>query len=168
MSVPKRLQTPVGRAAGQRLVVLVGCPAAGKSSWARAHVAEAEAEDRPLVVDMDHVRLHPAPEMYDPELVALALFREAAEGLTLGSVVVDACNLLPRRRRAWLSLARRHGAAPVVVLFDVPWDVCAARDRVREHPVGEVGMARYRSMWARVPAEVRREPWARRLVVGPS
>lgn len=115
------------------------------------------------MLDMDYVRV--SPSEFDPESLALALFRQVDEALADGPVVVDACNLLPRRRRAWLSLARRHGVTPCVVLFDVPWDVCVARDRGRLHPVGETGMARYRSMWARVPAEVRREPWAERLVV---
>lgn len=156
---PRRLKTPVGRHPGQRLVVLVGLPACGKSTWARQHVVDGVAVEA----------LEPFADDAAPDLgVAIAEHRRAVtehidEGRT---VVVDGCNIALRTRRYWLELAQLRGVAPCVVVFDTDWSVCAARNRARGVPVPEEAMVRYQHRWRPARDATRAEGWAERLWIG--
>ena len=50
--------------------------------------------------------------------------------------VVDATSVTPEARRALLVLARRSHVPAVAVVFDLPVEVCAARDEARRRRVG--------------------------------
>jgi alkanesulfonate monooxygenase SsuD/methylene tetrahydromethanopterin reductase-like flavin-dependent oxidoreductase (luciferase family)/predicted kinase len=123
----------VRRIADGSLVVLVGPPASGKSSWAAEHVAPDE------VVSSDRLRAVVGTGQHDLEASAdafavldLVVDARVRRGLT---TVVDTLGLDPVRRAGWRELARSRGVPCVVVAFDTPPAVCRRRNAGR--PPGE-------------------------------
>src|SRR4051794_19656052 len=123
----------VRRIAEGSLVVLVGPPASGKSTWAAAHVAPDEVVSsdrlRAVVGTGEHDLAASADAFAVLDLVVGARVRR---GLT---TVVDTLGLDPARRAAWRELARRNGVPCVAVAFDTSPAVC--RRRNAERPPGE-------------------------------
>ena len=142
------------------LVVLLGVPGAGKSTWAAAHAAELGAR----VVSFDALRW--AGERRQDvgafrERGRRRVERELAAGR---SVVVDAPNLERVDRVRWLGMARRHGAVTRLVVV-TPGALSVAVDRQleregRDEPAVPAGaMGRYWRLFVRAGGQVRREPW---------
>src|SRR4051794_11712627 len=119
----------VRRIAEGSLVVLVGPPASGKSTWAAAHVAPDEVVSsdrlRAVVGTGEHDLAASADAFAVLDLVVGARVRR---GLT---TVVDTLGLDPARRAAWRELARRHGVPCVAVAFDTPPALCRPRNGER-------------------------------------
>jgi polynucleotide kinase-phosphatase len=116
------------------LVVLVGPAGAGKSTFAAASFKPTE------VISSDFCRALVADDETDQSASAaafqvlhlIARLRLRRRKLT----VVDAVNSRPEDRAPLLELAREHDCAAVAVVFDVPEEVCVARDRLRGRTVG--------------------------------
>jgi protein phosphatase len=115
--------------------VLIGPPAAGKSTWARARFL------RTQIVNLDTWRGAVCDDTADQEATADAV---AIEHLVLAArcrrrrlTVVDATNLRPDVRELLLNYGRRHYMFTVAVVFDVPPDVLVDRDEARANGVGE-------------------------------
>src|SRR5438128_1153851 len=116
------------------LVVLVGPAGAGKSTFAAATFKPTE------VISSDFCRALVADDETDQSATAaafqvlhlIARLRLRRRKLT----VVDAVNSRPGDRAPLLELAREHDCAAVAVVFDVPEEVCAARDRLPGRTVG--------------------------------
>jgi protein phosphatase len=112
------------------LVVLVGATASGKSTFAARHFLPTEiiSSDhcRALVAD-DETDQSATPEAF--ELVhAIAAKRLARRRLA----VIDATNVRPEDRKHLVELARRYHALPTAIVFDLPEDLCLARNKSRE------------------------------------
>lgn len=106
--------------ATQRVVVLVGLPASGKSTVAK--IMESKGWVR---VNQDELGNRKACK------------RAMQEALQAGkSVVVDRCNFDKSQRQVWVELAHEHGIGEVeCVLLDVKKDVCHKRAvRRKYHP----------------------------------
>ncbi len=111
------------------LVLLVGPSGSGKSTWAARHHAPTE------VVSSDALRAMVSDDAADQEATADA-FRllhaivraRLRRGLT---TVVDATNLTDRARRPLLSVVAATGGSVTAVVFDVPIEVCLARNAAR-------------------------------------
>lgn len=115
------------------VVVLVGASGAGKSHWAAAQFAEGtvvSSDGLRAVVGAGEHDLRASKDAFD--VLDLVLERRCRRGLT---TVVDSTGLEAGRRAGWLAVARRHGLAAHVVLFDTPDKVCRARNRQRGVPV---------------------------------
>ena len=50
---------------------------------------------------------------------------------------IDATNLTPGDRRAYIKIAELYGAEPEALFFDTPVDVCVERNRKRQRVVPE-------------------------------
>ena len=111
------------------LVVLVGPAGAGKTTFARARFKPTEVVSsdflRGLIADneADLSATHSAFHV----LHMIAGLRLQRRRLT----VVDAVNARPTDRRPLIALAREHDCAAVAIVFDLPEDLCVARDRAR-------------------------------------
>jgi predicted kinase len=113
----------------QRVYVLVGLPAAGKSTWlARRGVTALSSE---------------ADQTIHAQVFAL-LRRLLRMRLELGAAAsyIDATNLTRRERRQWIKLADWYGAECVAVYFDVPLAVCLERNAGRQRVVPPEAMER--------------------------
>lgn len=111
------------------LVMLVGPSGCGKSSFARTHFKATEMissdECRALVCDDEN------DQSATKDAFEIAHFI-ASKRLTAGKlVVIDATNVQPEARKSWIDLAREHDVIPVAIVFNLPQDLCHARNQSR-------------------------------------
>ena len=111
------------------LVLLVGPSGAGKSTFAARHFRPTEilSSDafRAAVAD-DETDQHATPAAFD------ILGRVLGYRLRGGRLsVVDATNVKAADRRSLLEVARRARRPAVAIVFDLPEELCQARNRAR-------------------------------------
>ena len=111
------------------LVVLIGPSGAGKSTFAGKHFSTTE------VVSSDFCRALVSGDENDIAVTPAAfrvLHAIARERLKLGRlVVIDATSVRPTSRKPLVALARRNHRPSVAIAFDLPVDLCLARNRER-------------------------------------
>jgi protein phosphatase len=137
------------------LVVLIGLPGSGKSTFAARSFAPTEVLSsdafRAMIAD-DPADLDATPGAFEL-LHAVAARRLAGGRLT----VVDATNVRPMARRPLIELARRYGRTPVAIVFDLPEELCQQRNRMRGRVVPASAVRRHslrlRGSLCRLPAE---------------
>lgn len=115
------------------LVVLVGPPASGKSTWAAANFRPEQvvcADTLRGVVGEHELDLAATDDAF--ELLDRIVTARLGRGLT---TVVDTTGLDVGRRRSYLAAARSNGASAVVVRFETSAAECKRRNRERAHPV---------------------------------
>lgn len=116
------------------LVVLIGLPGCGKSTFARRHFPETAIVSsdlcRALVSDSE-TNQAASPQAFEVMGVIIA------KRMELGRLVVaDALHLRGAWRGPWLELARQHGYPAYAIVLDVPAAVCIERDAGRGRRVG--------------------------------
>lgn len=137
------------------LVVLIGMPASGKSTWARADAEQNKG--RTMIVSRDAIRLHMFGVVHDPEIEGRISWIQDSlilTGLWSGlRVVVDNTNLRTGYRNALVKLARESGV-PVKyseIFFSTPITKCIERNAERALGRGRVpdeDMARFAKLAA--------------------
>jgi predicted kinase len=117
-----------------RVIVAVGLPGSGKSTYlARlgAHPISSDAIRLQLVDDENDQSIHTRVFATVRYLLRqrIALHRE--------TTYVDATNLTRRDRRQFIKIARETGCAIEALFFNVPLEVCKARNAARGRVVPE-------------------------------
>lgn len=115
------------------LIVLVGPPASGKSTWAADNVAPEQvlSSDALRAVVGEHgLDLGATDDVFD--ILDRVLEMRSGRGLT---TVVDTTGLEASRRVGYLAVARRHGLHAVAIRFTTSAAECKRRNRTRPHPV---------------------------------
>ena len=117
-----------------RVVLLVGLPASGKSTWAH--------EQGTAVLSSDDIRFLLSDDPTN-QLIHGMVFTTVRyllrRRLELGRPVtyVDATNATRQERRPYIKLGQWYDAAVEAVYFDTPIEVCKERNRHRERVVPE-------------------------------
>jgi predicted kinase len=123
----------------QRIVLAVGLPGSGKSSYFEKRGILPLSSDRLREVLADD----PAEQRFQKQIFQ-ALRYLLRLRLRLGRPVtyVDATNLSRAERRPYLRIARDHKCEIEAIFFDVPLTVCRERNRARHRVVPEEAMER--------------------------
>jgi len=123
---------PNAQPALRRVVVLVGLPGSGKSTYVKPMGS--------AVLSSDKIRELLADDETDQtihEQVFQTLRYILRQRLAIGRPVtyVDATNLTPAERRPYVEIARENGADAEAVFLDVPVEVCLERNAGRSRVV---------------------------------
>jgi predicted kinase len=121
----------------QKIVVAVGLPGSGKSTYFRRLGVNA--------ISSDAIRLQLTDDATD-QTIHIRVFATVRyllrQRLELGRAVtyIDATNLTAKERRRYIRIAREHGCEIEALYFDVPLEICKARNAERGRIVPEFAM----------------------------
>ena len=114
--------------------MLIGLPGSGKSTWAQREGATVLSSDAMRIVlsgDENNQTIHGK--------VFGAMRHLLKSRLEIGAspTIIDSTNLRRRDRKAWLRLAKKHGARVEAIYFEVPIETALERNRKRSRQVPE-------------------------------
>jgi predicted kinase len=152
--------TTVTQRAPKGIVVLaIGLPGSGKSSWFKRHNVAPLSSDMIRSLLFDDVREQRFQDLVFSNLRSMLKARLIAKRPTN---YVDATNLTPQERQHWVKLAKDYNYEVHAIFFDVPLEVCIERHQRRDLVVPEDVMRR---MAAKLKAPTFEEGFAKITVV---
>ena len=141
------------------VVLAIGLPGSGKSSWFKRHNVVPLSSDMVRSLLFDDVREQRFQDLVFSNLRSMLKARLIAKR---PMNYVDATNLTPQERQHWIKLAKDYNYEVHAVFFDVPLDVCIERHQRRDRVVPEDIMRR---MAAKLKAPAFDEGFAKITVV---
>jgi predicted kinase len=162
-AAPQAPSAPVAVAAPRPpkgiVVLAIGLPGSGKSSWFKRHNVVPLSSDMVRSLLFDDVREQRFQDLVFSNLRSMLKARLIAKR---PMNYVDATNLTPQERQHWIKLARDYNYEVHAVFFDVPLEVCIDRHQRRDRVVPEDIMRR---MAAKLKAPSFQEGFAKITVV---
>jgi len=121
------------------VVLAIGLPGSGKSSWFKRHDIVPLSSDMVRSLLFDDVREQRFQDLVFSNLRSMLKARLIAKR---PMNYVDATNLTPQERQHWIKLAKDYNYEVHAVFFDVPLEVCLERHQRRDRVVPEDMMRR--------------------------
>lgn len=137
--VPAAVPSAPARPPKGIVVLAIGLPGSGKSSWFKRHNVTPLSSDMVRSLLFDDVREQRFQDLVFSNLRSMLKARLIARRPTN---YVDATNLTPQERQHWIKLAKDYNYEVHAVFFDVPLDVCIERHQRRDRVVPEDVMRR--------------------------
>jgi predicted kinase len=141
------------------VVLAIGLPGSGKSSWFKRHNVVPLSSDMLRSLLFDDPREQRFQDLVFSNLRSMLKARLVARR---PMNYVDATNLTPAERSNWIKLAKDYGYEVHAVFFDVPLEVCIERHHRRDRVVPEDVMRR---MAAKLKPPAFEEGFAKIVVV---
>jgi predicted kinase len=116
------------------VVLAIGLPGSGKSSWFKRHNVVPLSSDMVRSLLFDDVREQRFQDLVFSNLRSMLKARLIAKR---PMNYVDATNLTPQERQHWIKLAKDYNYEVHAVFFDVPLEVCVERHQRRDRVVPE-------------------------------
>jgi len=116
------------------VIVLIGIPGSGKSTWAKTQNCQVLSSDefrRLLSGDETNQNIH------HQVFAAMRHMLRARMEIGQPATILDATNLRWSDRRPWLQVAKKFDARAEAVFFNVPLALALERNRLRERQVPE-------------------------------
>src|SRR5258708_6586548 len=133
-SVPEVPAAARPRASKGTVVLAIGLPGSGKSSWFKRHNLS------PLSSDMIRAMLFDDPTEQRFQDLVFSNLRSMLRARLVARMplnYVDATNLTPHDRGSWIKLAKDFGYDPQAAYFDLPPEACPHRHPPRHPTVPE-------------------------------
>ena len=121
------------------VVLAIGLPGSGKSSWFKRN------NITPLSSDVLRALLFDDPTEQRYQDLIFSNLRSMLKARLIARRpmnYVDSTNLTPQERAGWIKLAKDYGYEVQAVVFDVPLETCLARNQKRNRVVPEEAMRR--------------------------
>jgi predicted kinase len=121
-----------------RIVVLVGLPGSGKSTYIDQLGVVSLSSDaiRKLLADDETIQT-----IHDRVFQTMRYVLRHRLALRRPVTYIDATNLTPEERRPYIGIGKALGCALEAVYFDVPLAVCRERNRTRPRVVPDEALA---------------------------
>jgi predicted kinase len=121
------------------VVLAIGLPGSGKSSWFKRHNIVPLSSDMVRSLLFDDIREQRFQDLVFSNLRSMLNSRLIAKR---PMNYVDATNLTPQERQHWIKLAKDYNYEVHAVFFDVPLEVCLDRHQRRDRVVPDDIMRR--------------------------
>jgi predicted kinase len=121
------------------VVLAIGLPGSGKSSWFKRHNVVPLSSDMVRSLLFDDVREQRFQDLVFSNLRSMLKARLIAKR---PMNYVDATNLTPQERQHWIKLAKDYNYEVHAIFFDVPLETCIDRHQRRDRVVPEDIMRR--------------------------
>ncbi|MGC2474519.1 MAG: AAA family ATPase, partial [Candidatus Sulfotelmatobacter sp.] len=138
-AVPAAVPTVPARPPKGIVVLAIGLPGSGKSSWFKRHNVVPLSSDMVRSLLFDDIREQRFQDLVFSNLRSMLKARLIAKR---PMNYVDATNLTPQERQHWIKLAKDYNYEVHAVFFDVPLEVCIDRHQRRDRVVPEDIMRR--------------------------
>jgi predicted kinase len=138
-TAPAGIQASASAKSKGAVVLSIGLPGSGKSTWFKRHSILPLSSDMVRILLFDDVTEQRYQDLVFSTLRSMLRARLLAKRPWN---YVDATNLSPHERRSWIKLAHDFGYEAHAVFFDVPAEVCMERNHRRERNVPEDVMRR--------------------------
>lgn len=122
------------------VVLAIGLPGSGKSSWFKRRGVTPLSSDLLRTLLFDNITEQKYQDLVFGTLRSLLRARLIAR---MPWNYVDATNLSPKERAGWIKMAKEFGYEVHAVFFDVPLEVCKARNLQRARMVPDDVMERF-------------------------
>ena len=138
-AIPAAVPSAPARPPKGIVVLAIGLPGSGKSSWFKRHNVVPLSSDMVRSLLFDDVREQRFQDLVFSNLRSMLKARLIAKR---PMNYVDATNLTPQERQHWIKLAKDYNYEVHAVFFDVPLEVCIERHQRRDRVVPEDVMRR--------------------------